>query len=46
LINKAEENLPEILNFKLQLQRHATMEEEIFFPAAILIADHLKLKTS
>jgi len=39
------ENHPEILEFEKELQKHANTEEELFFPAAILIGEYLKLKS-
>lgn len=35
---------PEIIEFEKELHKHANTEEEIFFPAAILIGEYLKLK--
>jgi hypothetical protein len=35
---------PEIIEFEKELQKHANIEEEVFFPAAILIGEYLKLK--
>jgi len=40
-----DENLPEITDFAKELQKHATTEEEVFFPTAILIGEYLKLKS-
>lgn len=39
----AKENHTEIAGLDLVLQKHATSEEEVFFPAAILIGEYLKL---
>ncbi|WP_276372232.1 hemerythrin domain-containing protein [Chryseolinea sp. H1M3-3] len=41
----AKENHPEILKFEEELHDHAAIEEEIFFPAAILIGEYLDLKS-
>lgn len=38
------ENHPGIIEFEKELQKHANTEEEVFFPAAILIGEYLKLK--
>ena len=40
-----KENHLEIIEFEKELQQHATTEEEVFFPAAILIGEYLKLKS-
>lgn len=40
----ANENHPEIIEFEQELHKHAKTEEEVFFPAAILIGEYLKLK--
>ncbi|HET9747446.1 MAG TPA: hemerythrin domain-containing protein [Chitinophagaceae bacterium] len=37
---------PEIIEFEKQLHKHANIEEEVFFPAAILIGEYLKLKVT
>ena len=39
------ENLPDILEFEKEVIHHATSEEEVFFPASILIGEYLKLQT-
>jgi len=39
------EKHPEIIEFEKELQKHANTEEEVFFPAAILIGEYLKLKS-
>lgn len=39
------ENHLELIEFEKELQKHANSEEEVFFPAAILIAEYLKLKS-
>ena len=39
-----KENLPEIIQFEKEVLKHATSEEEVFFPASILIGEYLKLK--
>lgn len=38
------ENHPGIIEFEKELEKHANTEEEVFFPAAILIGEYLKLK--
>ncbi|HET9429601.1 MAG TPA: hypothetical protein VFO70_00430 [Chitinophagaceae bacterium] len=40
-----KENHLEIIEFEKELHQHAKTEEEIFFPAAILIGEYLKLKS-
>ena len=40
------ENRPEVLRFVEELKRHAQQEEEILYPAAILVGEYLKLKGS
>jgi hypothetical protein len=40
------ENRPEVLRFVETLTRHAQQEEEILYPAAILVGEYLKLKGS
>jgi hypothetical protein len=39
------ENNPEIIEFEKQVHKHATTEEEVFFPAAIQVGEYLKLKS-
>jgi hypothetical protein len=39
-----KEKKPEYVHFAEKLTLHAQTEEEIFYPAAILIGEHLKLK--
>ena len=39
-----QENQPEYARFAEQLMRHAQAEEEVFYPAAILIGEYVKLK--
>jgi len=39
------ENHLEIIEFEQELQKHAKIEEEVFFPTAILIGEYLKLKS-
>ena len=41
-----KENLPEIIEFENEVIKHASSEEEIYFPASILIGKYLKLKTT
>jgi hypothetical protein len=38
------ENRPEVLQFVEKLKLHAQQEEEILYPAAILVGEYLKLK--
>ena len=40
-----KENLAEIIEFEKEVIKHAISEEEVFFPAAILVGEYLKLKT-
>lgn len=40
----SDENRLEFIEFEKELQKHANTEEEVFFPAAILIAEYLKIK--
>ena len=42
----AKKDLLEIIEFEKELQKHANTEEEIFFPAAVLIGEFLKLKST
>lgn len=37
---------PEIIAFEKEVHKHANIEEEVFFPAAILIGEYLKLKVA
>ena len=39
------ENLPEIIEFENEVSHHAISEEEVFFPASILVGEYLKLKS-
>jgi hypothetical protein len=39
------ENKPEYVHFAEKLKLHAQTEEEVLYPAAILIGEYLKLKT-
>lgn len=39
------ETLPEIIEFENEVFKHATSEEDVFFPASILIGEYLKLKS-
>jgi hypothetical protein len=39
------DNHPEITEFEKELHKHATSEEEVLFPAAILVGEYLKLKS-
>lgn len=38
------EDLPEFLAFRRAVEKHAVAEEEIYFPAAILVGEYLKMK--
>jgi len=38
------ENHPEVVDFEKALRKHAEIEEEVYFPAAILVGEYLKLK--
>lgn len=40
----AKDNHPGVIEFEQELHKHATIEEEILFPSAILIGEYLKLK--
>ena len=40
----AKENHPEIIAFIHDVDKHATVEEEVYFPAAILVGEYLKLQ--
>ena len=40
----AVDNHPEVILLAEQVSKHASIEEEVFFPAAIVIGDYLKLK--
>ncbi len=35
---------PEIIEFEKEVHKHAKIEEEVLFPASILVGDYLKLK--
>ncbi len=39
-----EQDRPELVSFAEKLLNHARMEEEIFYPAAILVGEYLKLR--
>ena len=39
------ENRPEVIEFEKEVIKHATIEEEVFFPASILIGKYLTLKS-
>jgi hemerythrin superfamily protein len=39
-----EENKPEHAHFAVKLTLHAQNEEEVLYPAAILVGEYLKLK--
>ena len=41
----AKDNHPGVLEFEKELHQHATIEEEVLFPSAILIGEYLKLKS-
>lgn len=40
------ENHPEVIALEEKIGKHAALEEEVLFPAAILIGEFLKLKTN
>ena len=40
-----QEHLGEIIEFEKEVIKHARSEEEVFFPAAILVGEYLKLKS-
>ncbi len=44
---KADDGMrhPEMIEFEKELQQHAHTEEEVFFPAAILVGEYLKLRS-
>jgi hypothetical protein len=44
LQSAAKENHPEIITFIRDVHKHATIEEEVYFPAAILAGEYLKLR--
>ncbi|MFZ1806300.1 MAG: hemerythrin domain-containing protein [Cyclobacteriaceae bacterium] len=39
-----QENHPEVIDFESTVHKHAVTEEEVYFPAAILVGEYLKLK--
>lgn len=39
-----QENHQEVIDFEKALHKHAITEEEVYFPAAILVGEYLKLK--
>ena len=41
----AEENQPAIIVFEKEVSKHALSEEEVYFPAAIMVGEYLKLKS-
>ena len=38
-------NLPGIMDFEKEVHQHANSEEEVYFPAAIMVGEYLKLKS-
>ena len=40
-----EENRPAIIAFEKEVSKHAVSEEEVYFPAAIMVGEYLKLKS-
>ena len=40
------ENLPAVFAFEKEVMKHALSEEEVYFPAAILVGDYLKMKAN
>lgn len=45
LSNAAEYNSHDIKSFLLEVEKHAALEEEILFPASILVGDYLAIKS-
>jgi hypothetical protein len=41
-----DEHHPEVMRFTENLKQHAKTEEEVLYPAAILVGEYLKLKSS
>jgi hypothetical protein len=41
-----QENHPEVIDFERALRKHAEIEEEVYFPAAILVGEYLKMKNN
>lgn len=41
-----DKNHPEIIEFETEIHKHAKSEEDVFFPAAILVGDFLKLRST
>lgn len=39
-----KENRPAIAEFEKEVSKHALSEEEVYFPAAIMVGEYLKLK--
>lgn len=39
-------NQPKVIEFEKEVSKHAVSEEEVYFPAAILVGEYLKLKTA
>lgn len=42
----ASENHPEAIALEKAISEHAAIEEEVYFPAAIMVGEYLKLKTN
>lgn len=42
----ALDNHPPVIEFEKAVHQHATTEEEVYFPAAILVGEYLKLKSN
>jgi hypothetical protein len=40
----AKDNHPEVIEFEKEVHKHAITEEEVLFPAALLIGEYLELK--
>ncbi len=40
-----EENRPAIIQFEKEVAKHAVSEEEVYFPASIMVGEYLKLKS-
>ena len=42
----SKEKLPEIIVFENEVIKHAKSEEEVYFPAAVLVGEYLKLRAA
>ena len=45
IVAATRENHPEAMALEMEISKHAAMEEEVYFPAAIMVGEYLKLKT-